>query len=81
VRDRVSVRRILGPEIVALDGAGETLALGRTDDIDALPRLEVIDLDLCTGRKILTFRLAQSKLPKAFARSDARALEMAGEGL
>ena len=67
MRQRVTVGRVLGTEVVALHAARKTLADRCTGDIHFLTRLENSHADLAARLDIVAFTVSQAKFPKAGA--------------
>ena len=61
---RVAVGRVAHAEVVALDGALEALALGHALDVDDLPDLEDVGLDLATNGEVTDLLVGNAELPQ-----------------
>src|SRR5690606_27517604 len=78
VRARVAVAGAPGAEVVALDGAGEALALGRARDVDLLALAEHLGLELGARGEVAEFvGRIEAELPQDAPGFDARLGEVA----
>src|SRR5262249_5769335 len=81
VRDRVAVARAVGREVVALDHAGEALALRDAGHVDDLTHLEDVDADLAARLAVRELLLGDAELAQDVPGLRRRLREMPRGGL
>src|SRR5699024_9779197 len=80
VSQRVTVRCVLGAEVVPLDHTGKTLALGGSGNVNFLARLESLDRQLGADLEtVFNAVRVQTKLPQTFASLDTRLCVVPGQ--
>src|SRR4030095_2008067 len=79
MRQRVAVRRVAHREMVALDRALETLALGDAGDVDFLSdREDLVGLQLAADRELADLAVVETEFPKTATAFDLRLRVVSG---